>query len=314
MDYRTSEVGRRRSWYGAKKHVKRLFGLRLTHAALRAVRPYVPALRDSGRLPAPSHLKEVEGRVHGASFTMLRPDRCIIAKELYWGRGRRPRAEDDMAVEVFARLARDADVVLDIGAYTGLFSLVAAAVNEDLHVHAFEIVPDVYKALFDNCVRNDVLRRATLHHVGIGPPDSTVRMPVQSVGSALPDFYSTGLTFEDGVDVPLRALDSLGPLWPPDARMLVKIDVEGTEDEVFRHGQEVLRTARPDILCEVLAGQADGKELEGLLDGIGYRYYLVEDRSLRRLAHIEPDPRYRDWLFTRRDEADLRARGIPVEE
>ena len=314
MDYRKSDAGRRQSWYGAKKYVKRFFALRAPHALLRAARPHVRALRDPGRLPAPAHVKEVTGTVQGGSFVMLRPDRCIIAKELYWGQGRRPRAEDALAVEVFAVLAREADVVFDIGAYTGLFTLVAASVNGDAKVHAFEIVPAVYKALFDNCVRNNVLRRATLHHEGIGRAEGTVRMPYDSRGSALPDFYSSRLVFEQGVDVPLRSLDSLQGLRFDGARVLVKIDVEGTESEVFRYGQELLRTARPDILCEVLQGQADGQHLERLLEPAGYRYYLVGQKGLRQAEELRPDPRFRDWLFTARGPEELRAVGIPLSE
>ncbi|MFQ5417297.1 MAG: response regulator, partial [Myxococcota bacterium] len=52
--------------------------------------------------------------------------------------------------EVFARLARRASVVLDIGANTGLFSLIACAANPDSKVIAFEPVDRVRDLLTEN--------------------------------------------------------------------------------------------------------------------------------------------------------------------
>jgi FkbM family methyltransferase len=313
MDYRASKASRRQSWYGVKKHVKRLVALRLPHAVLRGVVRFAPRLRRSGRLPAPARLGEVEGEARGNRFVMLRPDRCIVAKELYWGGGRRPSPQDHLAVELFAAAAERSEVVLDIGAYTGIFTVVGARANPELEAHAFEIVPENFRALFDNCVRNDVLDRVTLHHVGVGAPGAAIRVPGRSAGSALPDFYSRNLRFDAGVRVRLVSLDSLVDRIPPGARVTVKIDVEGTEDEVLRHGRAFLDAFRPRILCEVLPGVADAPALESLLASHGYRFHLVRDRDLLPSPRIEPDERFRDWLFLAGDPNDELARlGVGV--
>lgn len=312
MDYRDSEVGRRRSWYGLKKHVKRFMGWRIPHAALRQAVRFAPSIRATGRLPAPSRIKEVEGQIRGARFVMLRPDRCVVAKELYWGGGRRPGAADNFAVELFASLAEGADVMVDIGAYTGIFTLASTSVNPSLEAHAFEIVPEVYRSLFDNCVRNDILHRTTLHHVGVGEPGAVMLIPSKATESALPDFFSTRLHFESGVHVKLVSLDSLTGSLSPGARVVMKVDVEGTEHEIFRHGQGFLTTCRPDILCEVLHGVAEPDELMRHLAPHGYHYYLVREANLLASGRIEPNARFRDWFFTRRDPEELRADGVTV--
>jgi FkbM family methyltransferase len=311
LDFRSTERGRRMRWFGLKRHVKRVFGWRLPHAFLRAAVEVFPRLAASGRLPAPAHLKEVTGRVRGATFVMLAPDRCVVAKELYWGKGRRPRPADRNAVEVFAALARGSECMLDVGAYTGLFTLVSVAVEPQIQAHAFEIVPDVFHALFDNCVRNDVLHRVTLHHLGVGP-EAVIRVPSGLRESALPDFYSSRLHFESGTRIRLRPLDSLISAIEPGARVIVKVDVEGTENAVLRSGQVFLRTFRPDILCEVLPGVADPLEVESLLVPHGYRFHLVRERDLQLRQHVEGHPKYRDWLFTTRSPQELAAASIPV--
>lgn len=279
------------------------------NAILRSVGRFLPADRLA-RLPAPAKLAEVNGQVRGAGFVMLRPDRCVVAKELYWGRGHRPRPEDDLAVELFATLAERSDVVVDIGAYTGLFTLVGTAVNPRLRAHAFEIVPEVHRLLVENCERNGVADRVVAHLEGIGEPETTMTVPVGSGGSALPDFYSSRLRFEGGVAVGFRSLDSVASELPETARVVVKVDVEGTENEVFRYGRSVLSGLRPSILCELLAGVADPRELESLLEPHGYRYYQVRERDLAPAERLEPDPRFRDWLFTTLEPESLVAAGI----
>jgi FkbM family methyltransferase len=312
MDYRRSEIGRKRSWYGLKRHVKKVLSLRLPHALLRGVVRFMPGLRQGGRLPAPASLREVEGRVAGTRFVMVRPDRCVVAKELYWGHGQRPRPEDHFAVELFARVAKRSDVMLDIGAYTGLFTLVGSMVNPDLTAHAFEIVPEVYQGLFDNCVRNDILHRVTLHHMGIGEDGALMRVPASSRDSALPSFYSSRLHFDTGVLVRFVSLDSFAKRLPAGSRVVVKVDVEGTENAVFRNGQRFLASFRPDILCEVLEGVGNGPELEKLLLPHGYRFYLVRERDLLPLDRIEPSPRFRDWFFSTLDAETISGEGIPI--
>jgi FkbM family methyltransferase len=311
-DFRRSALGRRRSWYGLKRHVKRVLSWRIPHRLVRGLARIRPSLARSGRLPAPSSLREVTGGVSGATFVMLRPDRCVVAKELYWGNGRRPRPEDAFALELFATMARRSDVALDIGAYTGIFTLGSAAVNPGIETHAFEIVPEVFRALFDNCVRNDVLERVTLHPTGVGEEGARMLVPASSSDSALPSFYSERLSFESGTHVRFESLDSLAGTFPSGARVVAKIDVEGTENVILRNGQGFLSSFRPDLLCEVLHGVADGEELEALLAPHGYRFYLVRERDLFPAARIEPSARFRDWFLTPRAAGELGELGIPV--
>jgi FkbM family methyltransferase len=300
----------RQSWFGLKRPFKHFLSRGVPNALLRFVARFVPTLR-SGRLPAPARLEEVTGRADGAAFVMLDPGRCENAKELFWGRGRRPKPNDRLALDVVARLSREADEFLDIGAYTGLFTLATTAVTPGLHAHAFEIVPAVADALEMNLLRNGVADRVIVHREGIGEGGSTMRVPSGRGGSALPSFYSSRMSFEKGQDVAFRSLDSVGALLPADARVVIKVDVEGTEDAVFGAGQVFIETFRPDILCEVLP-EADGARLDELLAPAGMRRYLVTSTRLEEAQRIVPDSAFRDWLFSLRTPDELRARGLPV--
>jgi FkbM family methyltransferase len=251
--------------------------------------------------------------VLGATFVMLRPDRCEIAKEFYWGNGRRPRNEDAFALDVVAMLAREADAFIDIGAYTGVFTLATASVNPILTSHAYEIVPAVADLLEDNVRRNGFGERVFVHREGIGVPGATMVIPSGEGGSALPSFYSSRLRFEHGTTVAFRSLDSLGDVVGPAKRLVMKVDVEGTEDDIFAHGQRFLAARRPDVLCEVLPGKARVEALNGLLSRLGYEFYLVRGTDLLRCALISPHPHYRDWLFAHR-ERSITSLGLLVQQ
>jgi FkbM family methyltransferase len=301
---------RRQSWFGLKQYVKWFLSLSIPNALLRAASRFMPSLR-SGRWPAPARLTEVTGRVSDATFVMLDPARCENAKELFWGKGRRPVARDRLALDTVVALAGEADVFLDVGAYTGLFTLAVTAFDRRIRAHAFEIVPGVAKALEANVRRNGVEDRVAVHLEGLGPANTKVRMPTGEGGSALPSFYSTTMTFEEGELVPVRSLDSVAELLSANARVVMKVDVEGTENAVFESGQDFLRRFRPDILCEVL-GRADAEQLETLLTPADLQRYLVTDSALVHREQIRPDDRYRDWLFSRRSPDELRQFGLAV--
>jgi FkbM family methyltransferase len=302
---------RRQGWFGLKKYVKELGSYPIPHAILRLTSRFVPAFR-TGRLPAPRGLGEVAATVDDATFTMLRPDRCEIAKELYWGHGRRPRAEDALALDVVARLARHADVFVDVGAYTGVFTLATTAANLALTAHAFEIVPAVADLLEQNLRRDGVADRVIVHREGVGDPASTMVVPPGVGGSALPSFYSSRMHFDHGVRVGFVALDSLSDAVPEDRRVVMKVDVEGTERAVFEHGAAFLARARPDILCEVLFERAEPDVLNTIFAPLGYSFYLVREHDLLAWPTIVPNRRFRDWLFSRRDAADLARLGFTI--
>jgi FkbM family methyltransferase len=307
-DFRSTARARRQSWYGTKGLVKRALARPVPHYLLRRCVRLAGERFHYERLPAPAALDRVNAHMSGVDFTMLRPDRCIVAKELYWGGGQRPVPADQLALDVFGTLAREARLVFDVGAYTGIFSLLAARVSPGAEVHAFEVVPDVAAAAVENVAANDLGEAITVHAEGVGRDGDSVRIGTGASGSALPDFYSTGMYFDDGVDVPVRSLDTIMESIDADTdpgRAVVKIDVEGTEDVVLGNGPVFLKLLHPDIVCEILPGVANVSALREILDHHGYRYFRIEDTALTEHAGPVPSPIYRDWLLTNRTDDEL---------
>lgn len=312
-DYLRSLTARKQKWFGLKLPIKAALAQPVLHPLMRAVAPRVRGIKV-GRLPAPIGLTEVAGRAGGGDFVLVGPLRCEIAKEFYWGKGRRTEPEDAFALDLMVELSRDAEVFVDIGAYTGVFTMAVLAANPTTVAHSFEIIPAVVAGIEKNVARNRLRNRVTVHPTGIGRPGTTMQVPTGDGGSALPSFYAASMDFADGVEVRFTSLDELLPQLPEGTtRVTMKIDVEGAENDVLRYGRDFLAVLRPDILCEVLEDRAKPAELMAVLDEFGYRFYLVGSDRLIHRRRIVPDPRFRDWLLTTKSPADLRAEGFPVE-
>ena len=73
VDFRASIAGKKQSWFGVKRHVKRFMSLRAANAVLRAAAHLVPSL-GQGRLPAPASVHEVTAHVDGSGQVAFGPD------------------------------------------------------------------------------------------------------------------------------------------------------------------------------------------------------------------------------------------------
>jgi FkbM family methyltransferase len=180
-------------------------------------------------------------------------------------------AEPDLQ-DALCKCVRAGDVVYDVGANVGFFTLlVARLVDVEGHVYAFEPVPANALALQRNLDLNEV-QHVSLIRSAVGTSSGHVRM-------ALGSNYATAHLADHGpglVTVPCTTIDAFvaGRGRPPD---VVKIDVEGAEALVLRGMVDTLRAHRPIVLCEVHHTPADRRRAlmsEILLDA-GYDEHLL---------------------------------------
>lgn len=172
------------------------------------------------------------------------------------------------------------DLLLDVGANRGQFSLISRVVHPKLRIHAFEPQPGeaaVYRSLF----KGDPLVK--LHEVALGDKageadlhisrraDSSSLLPIGELQSKL--FPSTE---EVGVHrVPVVTLDSLVSEWPEARRILLKLDVQGYELGVLKGARAALRQcAFVYAECSevpLYTGQALYPEVASFLQQEGFR-------------------------------------------
>jgi len=307
------EVGRSQ-WFGLKYYAKCLLSHPRFNRCMVSVLKQPLLLKNSKLIPRlPVNKPEVTGRAGDVSFTLTCPLRCCIAKELFWGDGQRTHAPDRLALRTFAVLSAVCDTILDIGSNTGIFSIAAARANPNAHVHAYEILPEAADLLEQNALRNGCRSRVHVHRVGIGRDGDMVTLPGLNKFSSVPTGLSTKSQYTYGTTVAVHSLDAQASLIASQAEVLLKIDVEGTEDEIFAGGTHFLQCFRPCTLCEILPRQRNARNIASQLKALGYRFYRIDDDRLNESPELIPSEQFHDWLLVPRDEIDLlSAAGINV--
>lgn len=171
----------------------------------------------------------------------------------------------------FAATLTDGDIMLDVGANTGYYALLAASTGLSTEVHAFEPFPSVFTLLTANLARNpqgsrvravpaaasDTCGTAELH---IPPGDHGL---IETSASLERDFRESS----SSVIVPTTTLDAYAAGLPH--VNVIKIDVESAEHRVLAGARETLRRHRPVVFCEILEC-ADCAAIDAICRETGY--------------------------------------------
>jgi FkbM family methyltransferase len=197
--------------------------------------------------------------------------------------------------DVFAACVRAFDgLVLDVGANTGFYTLVALTASPAASVHAFEPYPPVAHCLDENLRLNDAGDRVRLWLRAVSDHEGQAVLYVPDPGHGLVETScSLNPEFKERVvdEVPVDVvtldghLDALGR--PPVT--VVKIDVESLEHRVLAGARELLAGDRPIVFLEVLPSGDPGA-----IDRIRERHDYVVVRLRPEVAvvggRVEFDP------------------------
>jgi FkbM family methyltransferase len=204
---------------------------------------------------------------------------------------------------VFMGLARQAGLVLDIGANNGIYTLLACAAGPQTRVMAFEPVPRVHAKLAANVDANGWSGRCELRLQAAADRRGTATFhaasPTRSIHSGLyPDRLTTTIAVEGNlIEVEVTTVDEA---CTEGLRVgLAKIDVEGYEDQVLKGMARVLEEHRPDLIIECTP-EGPNREIEEILAPLGYHVFHIRESGLEPMDKITPDPRRdrRNFLFS----------------
>lgn len=205
-----------------------------------------------------------------------------IASLLYW---RGLDGWEPETLPVFLHLVTPDSTVVDVGANTGLFTLLAARRDSSVTVHAIEPVPRVFDLLTANVSRNEA-SNVRCHQLALSDREGTATMyvPLEDLpvmASMLPDWRADVET----VEVSTRTLDQFVGTLGRSVDVL-KIDAEGTESLVITGGLQTLATDRPFVICEVLAADHTADALAMLMAGVDYQMFYLEQSGPRRVGRL----------------------------
>jgi FkbM family methyltransferase len=202
---------------------------------------------------------------------------------------------------MISRLAGRDDVIFDIGANMGYYSILLSKRGLGRAIYAFEPVPETFEYLQHNIALNAC---TNIHARSFGLGDLAGRHTIyyreeESVNASLMNV--AGHASIGSVEVEIRTLDELTreeKITP----QLVKCDVEGAELLVIKGGLETLDRARPVLFLEMLRkwSAAFGyhpNQLIELLSAHGYRCFTARDGRLWPFSRMDDQTEETNFFF-----------------
>lgn len=201
------------------------------------------------------------------------------------------RENYERELRYFYSALQPGDVVVDVGAFYGIYTLVAASrVGPDGHVLAFEPAAEAFGVLRRNITLNGY-HWVRAFQFALADREGEAFF----YQHADPSRNSLGPTSGTASRVALHTLDDVLDLTGIAEKVTaIKIDVEGADALVLHGARRTMARFRPLVIFEVNRSAShrlgvDPNEAWTLLDSLGYRFFRVgESGSLRPLQALPP--------------------------
>lgn len=181
---------------------------------------------------------------------------------------------DRSTIQVLLNLARDGDTLLDIGANIGYYSSVFLQRVKDSRVVCFEPQPGIVDLLKANT--GQFAGRAEVYQFGLADQDGELRFHIDHANRG-----SSRISADGELSIPV--LDAAKVFAGLERVDLIKIDVEGFEEQIFRAIERELARLQPRAI--LFEDQTGGAAPEGALGSIltraGYRILRIDKRLLK---------------------------------
>lgn len=184
------------------------------------------------------------------------------------------------SIKLWKKLCKTSSVIFDIGANTGLYSLIAKTVNTNSKVYAFDPVERVFAKLKYNCQMNNFDIKCVC--MAISNNDGTAEIYDPSTDHIYSVTVNKNLhhTNQPVIKklIKTQKLSSYIKTEKINSVDLMKIDVETHEPEVLEGMEEFLDKFRPAIIIEILNCEVAAR-IEKILKDKNYLYFDIDEQN-----------------------------------
>lgn len=226
-----------------------------------------------------------------------------IENEIFWAD--LTNGWEKESIKLWISLCEGADVVFDIGANTGVYSLIAKTISPNSKVFAFEPVKRVYSKLQENISLNKfditAVEKAVSDSDGLAVIYDTDSEHVYSV--TVNKNLSSSETKVTETTIETTTLNSF--ICKNDIKKidLIKIDVETHETEVLEGFSDYLSQFKPTLLIEILNDEI-GNKVNQIVEGHGYLFFNINENGPIRQVNKITKSDYFNYLLCSREVAE----------
>ena len=220
----------------------------------------------------------------------------ILEKGLYGG-------WEKESFKIWANLSQNSNIIFDIGANTGIFSMLAANNNNNANIIAVEPVNLNCELLNMNIEKNKFNIHA--EKVAISDKEGIAKMfmlkdQLNYMTSVNDDRYAKHPEIRGNADVveievPIVPFSKIFEKFQLATIDLIKIDVEGHEITVLKGMMSYLKKYKPAILIEVI-GDENAQVMNLMFDEIGYSYVAIDEINPSKVVEKLWDNHHHNFL------------------
>jgi FkbM family methyltransferase len=211
---------------------------------------------------------------------------------------------EGVSMQYWIKLCNFSEVVMDIGAYHGIYALVAASIHPDKKVFAFEPVKGSYNILLKNIRINHFSIKA--FNCAVSDEDGMAEFyNIDSSANLIGSLNKKSFIHPEKLvvqTIPVRSAGSILREFNLPKIDLVKIDVEGHEINVLQGMYDYLRRDKPSLILEVL-NEESARKLNELFKELDYLYFDIDEINPPRQIHEIKKSAYFNLLICTNDVA-----------
>lgn len=192
---------------------------------------------------------EYRKRIGPNQFLLVKPI-DHLQKNIFWY-----GSYEKEAIDTLYLLTKESDIILDIGANIGYYSIMLGLKANKGHIYAFEPATSIRDHLLRNIKTNRLDNISVIPYV-VSNETGTTQLFVSDEtnigmsGLVKPENFSGQIE-----NVKMTSIDDWMGIVQPKTVTTIKIDVEGAEVKALQGMQETIKRFRPILLIEVIAAQ-----------------------------------------------------------
>ncbi len=243
----------------------------------------------------------IKVKTHDKKKFYLYNNSFILESSIFW-LGLENISWENMTRKIWINLTKKSEIIIDIGANTGFFSIIAKVYNDDCNVYAFEPQPNIFNILKKNVQINNFNiscnKVAISNYVGdalfYNYGDDTFTEKNTTAGSLNKNWRQEN---QSTITVPVITLKQFIELNNFINIDLMKIDVETFEYEVLLGMGKYIEIFNPIIILEIQT-EMIGNKILSLFNKLNYSYFNINEKiGLIQKKIVEIDENNLNYLF-----------------